>query len=428
MKSKLLKTLEALREKITQETERLFQTEKFRSGDIPKGFFERVIAVSDIHSDFELLLNQLQHTSKVIGVDEGGRVHWKGGNKVAIVIVGDIVDRHRETGVSDQGEFLGEEESMLTLLNLVDIIARPYKSRVFKILGNHEILNTLGKFQSVSKLGFCSFDRKSCSPTGRLRAFKKGGSMYRALSNSFGMLRIDNLIFVHGGVTPELVSNVMSHVRKKEGRNFHFNFIQLVNHLVQQMFLTDPSEWKSKFDPWFYLLFLDEKGILWNREFSQDTSTPSCKRIKDTFLEMGYNHPDMMFLYGHSHQSFRCFYKIRKGVSCDEAGYTYKKIVYEDQDVRVFGGPLERQNGLHGITFFCPTTNDSSAKPQLCLLDSSQSRSFDLKQNALGNTQQDHEWLKKLEEARNPSCFQAVYHENAVSYTILQSKKSLSRD
>ena len=324
---------------------------------------------------------------------------------------------------------MGEEKVVLLLLHLVDLLARDHKGRLFKVLGNHEMMNAAGMFTNVSQMGFSSFDAKEGNPMARFRAFQKGGIMFDAIRDSLAVLRIGDLIFVHGGISPEIVHSVMASVReaaKKQNEVVHFNFIQFVNTLVRNMFETDPSEWKTRFDPWFTQLFMDEMGILWNREFSKESNVPSCSRLEATLKLMGYprdTHPRMMFLLGHSGQSFRCFAEIQKGVTCEQAGYTLQEKVFEDSRIEVWGGPLHREKGLHGITFFCVKDQN----PLLCLLDVSQSRAFDMPDSAWD--ERSKQWAQKLLDVRRPSLLD-VHFQGADSkpiYYVVKSKEALSR-
>src|SRR5438094_7798477 len=111
--------LRALTFHLSQEEARISQfvlesmeTKEPDLGDIPAGIYERVIAFSDIHGDLELLVNLLENTSRVIQIQPTGRIEWIGGEKVAIVIVGDIIDRHRIHGLSERGEFVEEGKDM----------------------------------------------------------------------------------------------------------------------------------------------------------------------------------------------------------------------------------------------------------------------------------------------------------------------------
>src|SRR5262249_38682712 len=117
----------------------------------------------------------------------------------------------------------------------------------------------------------------------------------------------------------------------------------------------------------------------------------ACDRIQKTLALMGYgSEKNMMFLLGHTGQSFRCFAEIKQGRKCEQAGYTLKTKVFENHRMEVFGGNFVKQKGIHGITFFC--LQDKKA-PNLCLLDTSQGRAFDMPESAFDT--EDQEWAKK---------------------------------
>jgi hypothetical protein len=364
----------------------------WKNGDIPQGTFQRVVCWSDAHGDLGTLM-ELLHISQVMTVSESGAPQWIGGQGVGVVIVGDLVDRHRSGCLSTHGEVPHEEEYMFLLLNMLDLLAYPCQSAVFTLIGNHEVNQFLGQFANTSEMGLSSFGGSDA----RLRSFQLG-IMNDSLRHSLAILRIGSLVFVHGGLSVELVRKIVaSHPN---------NFFAFVNHLWHTMLDTDPQEWR-KFEPWCSLLFLHEKGILWNRDLSDDSKLPSCDNIRDCFEAMGFAPRDarrMTLILGHTPQIFRCFAQLQEAKSCAHAGYTLNDVVYQDGHIVVKGGKFVKQRKLHGMTFFClsPVVD----LPQLCLVDISQSRAFDWARPSTPTAQY---WYDELQKVRAPTVLDIRY-------------------
>jgi len=407
--------------------------------DFQENQFDRILAFSDIHGDLELLVVLLEELSQVIKINmvdsQIVNISWQVFLPTAIVVVGDLVDRYRpsinkNTSSNSNGEILHEERCIFLLLNLVDVLACQNKSRVFKILGNHEMQNLLGEFSYSSRLGICSFSPQ-CSWEGRKDAFRKGGIMRQhleACNNLFAVLKIGRFVFVHGGITPEIVEKVNSEI--KQVSTYSVPFIQFVNTLLKEMLKYNPEEWSSRFDPWYSLLFLNENGLLWSREFSDTLHNPSCQRIQETFEKMRLKSNAMMMLVGHTVQSTRCVIEWKKSLTCDHSGYVLARKIHQKEEkgelkqVQVWGGQFEKQtrDHPHGITFFC--LNESIKNfPQLCLLDIGQSRAF----HDLQNGEKEPKWKQLIEQARHPSLLDIRFDKKRNPlFFVIKSEHALS--
>ncbi len=190
----------------------------------------RVVAVGDVHGDLKALVSILQET----GIIDDQR-RWSGGN-ATLVQTGDILDR----GAQDR--------QVMDLLMELEKQAARSKGRVAVLLGNHEMMNIMGDLRYVAPQVYSSFaDGKSEQrrqkayqdhtkllkqraqvlgepteitsefekqwmeehPPGFLEyreALKPKGKYGSWLRKRLAILQIEDTLFLHGGIHPNLSS------------------------------------------------------------------------------------------------------------------------------------------------------------------------------------------------------------------------------
>jgi hypothetical protein len=187
----------------------------------------RVVAIGDVHGAEAELRSVLRLAGLIDAADR-----WSGG-KTHLVQTGDTTDRGRET------------RQVLELLMRLEGEARKAGGRVHALLGNHEVMNVLGDLRYVSREEYetfvtprsresweeffhsradaarqaarkakqpfdeASFRRKlqEDAPLGfveRTQAFSDNGRYGQWLRQRPGMVKIDGVVFLHGGLTPEV--------------------------------------------------------------------------------------------------------------------------------------------------------------------------------------------------------------------------------
>lgn len=370
------------------------------SGDL----FTDIVCFSDIHAHMNLVVTILQDVGIIRVV--GDKIQWTAPpeQRWAIVVNGDMVDGKRGLSGTKRSEFMGEERLILIFLNAVDLLARQHKSRLFKLVGNHELMNMLGQFSHVTPMGVESFG----SERKREEAFQFGGEMNAQLRacGSYAILKIGDLVFVHAGVMPELIEQVRTLQKQEAGtqKKLHsLDFISLSNQVHHQMMRTPKTEWDT-LDPWWKLLFVQPNSLLWTRKFSdiaQPSETPDSK-LRGVFRALGATEAEsqrMTMIVGHTPQVYRCFAELTNQgykTHCPFTGYTLRRKVFENDHIQAFGGPFVKDTDtFHDITFACLS---ETKIPGLCFLDTAQSRAFDShndsKQDRTGQT---------LIHARRPS-------------------------
>ena len=190
---------------------------------------QRVVAIGDVHGAYREFLAVL----RIAGlVDEKER--WSGG-QTHFVQTGDTLDRGTDT------------RPVLDLLMRLEGEARKAGGRVHALLGNHEVMNLLGDLRYVSREEYRAFEtpksretwenafrssaiaarqaakdakqpfdeapfRKKFEddvPLGyveRAREFSDEGRYGQWLRERSAMVKINGVVFLHGGLTPEVAA------------------------------------------------------------------------------------------------------------------------------------------------------------------------------------------------------------------------------
>lgn len=145
----------------------------------------KIFALSDLHGEYEYLLEILKN-GKVI--DDNLHWIWSDGH---LVIVGDIFDR---------GDMVTE---CLWLIYRLEAEANAVGGQVHYLLGNHELMVLRGDNRYVNEKYIKGICRKS-----RIRhedLFGPDMELGRWLRTKPTAIKINDILFVHGGLSPNLV-------------------------------------------------------------------------------------------------------------------------------------------------------------------------------------------------------------------------------
>lgn len=189
----------------------------------------RVVAVGDVHGDYAQFVTVLRQ-AEVIGDD----TRWKAGT-AHLVQTGDVLDRGPDS------------RKVLDLLMALEKQAEKAGGRVHALLGNHEVMNMAGDLRYVSPEEYAAFrteksaflqdrafelladpDRKK-DPTYRRKwymdrplgwvehqqAFGPDGQYGKWLRKRNVMVRINDVVFMHGGVSPKLLEFTLDQVNER---------------------------------------------------------------------------------------------------------------------------------------------------------------------------------------------------------------------
>jgi hypothetical protein len=200
---------------------------------------ESVIAIGDVHNAFDDFVAILQHTGLI-----DKQNHWTGG-KTTFVQVGDLLDRGPKP------------REVMNLMMALEKEAPQAGGRVVSLLGNHEMMNIMGDLRYVTPMNYASFaDGKSATrqkagydeylkwrgshaallaelpqpmelteaewvarhPLGFIEqreAFGPKGEYGEWLRGHDAVAEIDGVIFLHGGIHPDLGKTKLDAMNKR---------------------------------------------------------------------------------------------------------------------------------------------------------------------------------------------------------------------
>ena len=156
----------------------------------------RFFAVSDIHGKYDTLVRLLRKNGII---DEARRWDWGGGH---LVVVGDVFDR---------GDQMTEA---LWFLYDLEREAKNSGGRVHLLLGNHELMVLRRDLRYVAE--------KYTDVTARVLKINVADlygpdtELGRWLRSKHALIRLNDVLFVHGGVSPELLESELSIPRINE--------------------------------------------------------------------------------------------------------------------------------------------------------------------------------------------------------------------
>lgn len=157
---------------------------------------ERIIAIGDLHGDLKAARRALKSAHVTDANDR-----WVGG-KTVVVQTGDVLDR---------GD---EDRELLAFLDKTQDAAKQAGGALYRLNGNHEVMNVQGDFRYVTERSFKAYAHEPSTgradvtarpeeQRGRTEAFLPGGREARKLAAFPVVLMVGNSVFAHGGVEPK---------------------------------------------------------------------------------------------------------------------------------------------------------------------------------------------------------------------------------
>ena len=150
----------------------------------------RILAVSDVHGEYRYLVDFLQAAGVI---DDELRWSWGDGH---LVVLGDVFDR---------GDVVTE---CLWLIYRLEREAKAAGGAVHLVLGNHEMMVVRGDLRYVNDKYISGIVRKT-----RIKYEDLYGpdmELGRWLRSKNAAIRLNGVLFVHGGLSPRLVERGMS--------------------------------------------------------------------------------------------------------------------------------------------------------------------------------------------------------------------------
>jgi hypothetical protein len=213
----------------------------------------KLFSIPDIHGDYEGLLLIL----KQIKLIHSETNDWIGGNSI-LVQTGDILDRGDDSA------------DALRLLAKLQLQAKRAGGRIIVLMGNHELLNIMGRFHYATPE-----EDKGFAPQPRELAFdfKKGefGAYIRSFPAACVVERSSrekdaSVLFVHGGLSPLFLTQSKDPIKQ-----LNLNLANYVNVEMQKL--------KSL----YHEPLLSEHGPMWNRFFALGKDEAQvCSKLQET--------------------------------------------------------------------------------------------------------------------------------------------------
>lgn len=178
---------------------------------------KRIIAIGDIHGDLDLAIRSF----KLAGLIDD-KFNWIAKPPETVVVqVGDQIDSCRpipevyECHLQELPDDKNEDMSVLDFFNDMHKKAKRAGGAVYSLLGNHELMNSEGKFAYVSHKNYHNFNFQDDNgniyngSSGRKNAFKPGGPVSKMLAcTRNSVIIVGSTMFVHAGVLPVLAEKM----------------------------------------------------------------------------------------------------------------------------------------------------------------------------------------------------------------------------
>ena len=212
---------------------------------------DRIVAIGDVHGAFDTFVANLKATGLV-----DDELDWIGG-KTHLVQTGDVPDRGPDTRM------------VLDLLMKLEPEAEAAGGKVHALIGNHEFYNVVGGLGYVSEAEVKAFDgvrdhalrrvqNADNVPLGFLahrEAYSAEGEYGRWIRRHNAVVRIGDLLFVHGGVTAEVVGLGLAEINRRVRADL------------------DSEDWPESFS-------LRDEGPLMSRRFSDQIPDSRVERVR----------------------------------------------------------------------------------------------------------------------------------------------------
>jgi hypothetical protein len=202
----------------------------------------RIVIIGDIHGDIRRFKDILID-AKIINKN----IEWIAEPKNTIVVqMGDQVDSINRDSTLGEWEVLPDIE-MIYFTNLLHKIALSKGGRVISLIGNHELMNTIGNYSYVSPKSLNNNYK-------RQELFKPSGTLSAILSQRPLVVKIGQLLFCHAGLT-------LRHLDILSKYNKDVSYINTIwkNFIKNNAILAEDKEI-------FEDIILDGDGMLWTRD------------------------------------------------------------------------------------------------------------------------------------------------------------------
>lgn len=224
---------------ITSTSGKIFKITEFNNNSIPPYIYnteEKIFAISDIEGDFDKFIQILQR-NKVIN----DSLNWNF-QKGHLVLLGDFFDRGDDVTAT------------LWLCYKLEAEAKKAGGQVHFILGNHEQMNLQGNIKYVQPK-YKALAQKLNIPYKDF--YGKNSELGRWLRSKNSIEIINNILFCHGGISPNFIKN------KESIETINKNILKAIEHFdISKEINTNDTFYK----------YLNMESPLWYRGYFEDWS------------------------------------------------------------------------------------------------------------------------------------------------------------
>lgn len=224
------------------------------------GNANRVIAIGDIHSD----INVMRQVFRLAGATNGNN-EWIGG-ELTIVQMGDLIGR------SD------DEREVLDFMFAIQAQAEQYGGKVYALIGNHEVMGGRVDNQAVGQNPFPAYEgmpglnlddprlqRLPLNERSRGAALMPGGPYALKIAEFPTVLKLDETVFVHGGVVPRWAEYGIDNINAEVSAWLKGN-------------TSEPNS-SQRVD--------DSDRVMWARHFSSRVDARACFMLEESLRILG---------------------------------------------------------------------------------------------------------------------------------------------
>ena len=331
--------------------------------------------------------------------------------------------------LEEEHEYPQVEIKILRFINSLNKQAMNNGGRIYKLLGNHEIMNIEGIESKYSKYYFDNdkyhnnYYNNNNNNISRNDIFKIGNYGFNLLfeDSCRALLMINKYIFVHG----QLIKNKNFYYYDDINRKIKTNnsiqsaIIELSNQVTSQLWVRAfgaDENIKIRADLNYQNLQNNKsktyKEIEYNSNFCKNDITEYFNSFLSGLKSTKYTSADLKIVIGHCVQSDNTFF--------NSPATSLTTIEYQDPIRQILTGPAKhglynsRDNLIFGITMECPHSIDpNSTKYKIHKVDIGSSRMFDQKQ-VLEHNIKTIEDEKKYLFSRTPQVLEFINDETKI--------------
>lgn len=271
---------------------------------------ERIVVFGDIHGDLQLAIQMLT-SSGVAKIDiKNNIIQWIGGT-TCVVQVGDQVDRCRPmpgTTCAQKNTTPNDEASdilIMEMFNELGIQAERIGGKVISLLGNHELMNSMGYLDYVSYKGLEQFENYkdpsnpqkifSSGREARAYAFKPGKTYGKMMGcTRYATVIIGSNLFVHAGIVNALIKEI-NITGMKDFETININIKRWLIGLLDEKYVNHIVKYSDNSMFWSRILGKIPAGVTLDDPRCMD----NIKGVLDLFQigSMIIGHTPQSFLY-----------------------------------------------------------------------------------------------------------------------------------